>query len=370
MNLRVPGPTPCPPDVLEAMSWQMINHRSPQFVEMTARITEGLKKLFLTEHDVFILSCSGTGVLEAMVVNALSPGDRVLSVSIGAFGDRFAAIAETYGADVERLAFEWGKAADPEAVARALEADASYRAVLVTHNETSTGVTNELEAIAAAIRRVRPDVLILVDAVSSLGSLRCAVDDWDLDLVGTGSQKAWMVPPGLAMVSVSPRAWEAIGQAKMPRFYFDLTKAKNFLERGQTPWTPVVSIFYALDVVLKRLLDLGIDGIDQRQRRLGELTRQGVKSLGLELLADERVASDTVTAVKVPEGVDGPELNKMMREEYDTVLAGGQGKLAGKVFRIGHLGWVSEEDIQATIDALRKALPRLGYQIPEAAPAG
>lgn len=366
MNLRIPGPTPCPDDVLQAMSGQMINHRGPEFAELIARVTKGLKELFQTEHDVLILTASGTGAMEALVVNHLSPGDRVLNVSIGAFGDRFATIAETYGASVERLAFEWGTAADPEEVASAL-AKEDYKAVLVTHNETSTGVTNDLEAIARACRRTRPEVLILVDAISSLGSLPCPVDAWDLDAVATGSQKGWMVPPGLAFVSVRPRAWEAWERAKMPRFYFDLGRARDMLTKGQTPWTPAVSVFYALDVALKRLLAEGLERIVARHRRYGELTRAGVKSLGLQLFADERYASDTVTAVKVPEGVEGPAINKMLREQYGIVLAGGQGRLAGQIFRIGHLGWVSEEEITATIDALRDALPKLGFAVPEAA---
>ncbi len=370
MNLRIPGPTPCPDDVLEAMAGQMINHRGPEFAELIARVTGGLKRLFRTEHDLLILTASGTGAMEAVVVNTLSPGDRVLVVSIGSFGDRFATIAETYGASVERLSFEWGRAADPEAVAQALEKDPSYRAVFVTHNETSTGVTNDLEAIARACRRVRPDVLILIDAISSLGSLRCEVDAWDLDVVATGSQKGWMVPPGLAMVSVSPRAWQAIERAKMPRFYFDFGRAKDMLAKGQTPWTPAVSLFYALDVALRGLLAEGVDGIVERHRRLGELTRREVKALGLQLFADERFASNTVTAVRVPEGIEGPALNKLMREEYGVVLAGGQGKLAGKIFRIGHLGWASEDDIRGCIEALRNALPRLGFKLPEAATAG
>ena len=365
MNLRIPGPTPCPDDVLEAMSGQMVNHRGPEFSELLSRITDGLKQLFQTQHDVIILTASGTGAMEAVLVNTLSPGDRVLAVSIGAFGDRFATMAETYGAAVERLSFEWGAAADPEQVAQALERDPSYRAVLITHNETSTGVTNDLEAIARACRRVRPDVLLLVDAISSLGSLRCHVDAWDLDVVATGSQKGWMVPPGLAMVSVSPRAWEAFEQAKMPRFYFDFGRAREMLAKGQTPWTPAVSIFYALDVALKRLLADGIGAIVERQRGLGEFTRREVRALGLQLFADERFASDTVTAVRVPEGVDGPALNKLLREEYQVVLAGGQAKLAGKIFRIGHLGWVSDEELQGAIDALRSALPRLGFAVPE-----
>ncbi len=290
MNLRSPGPTPCPDDVLQAMSRQMIHHRSPEFAAIIGRVTEGLKQIFETKNDLFCLSCSGTGSMEAMVANTLSPGDRVLVVSIGVFGDRFATIAKTYGADVTKIDFEWGTAADPEAVAQALRKDASFKAVCVTHNETSTGVTNDLEAIAAAVRRVRPDILLLVDAISSLGSIRCRVDAWDLDIVATGSQKGWMVPPGVAMVAVSERAWQAYEQSKMPRFYFDLGKAKDFLAKGQTPWTPVISIFFALDVAIKHLLAEGVDGIVERHQRIGDMTRSGEKSLRLQLLADESCA--------------------------------------------------------------------------------
>jgi aspartate aminotransferase-like enzyme len=370
VNLRSPGPTPCPDDVLQAMGRQMIHHRSPEFGAIIGRITEALKQIFETKNDLFCLSSSGTGSMEAMVVNTLSPGDRVLVVSIGVFGDRFATIAKTYGADVTKIDFEWGTAADPEMVAEALRKDASFKAVCVTHNETSTGVTNDLEAIAAAVRRVRPDILLLVDAISSLGSIRCRVDGWDLDVVATGSQKGWMVPPGLAMVSVSERGWQAYGQSKMPRFYFDLGKAKEFLAKGQTPWTPAISIFFALDVALKHLLAEGVDGIVERHQRIGDMTRNGVKSLGLQLLADERCASNTVTAVRVPAGVEWPKLYHLLQDEYDTLIEGGQGPLAGKIFRIGHLGWVTEKDITDTIETLRAALPRVGYKLPETAKAG
>jgi aspartate aminotransferase-like enzyme len=365
MNLRIPGPTPCPDNVLQAMSRQMVNHRGTVFTDLLGRLTERMKQLFQTKNDLFFLSCSGTGVLEAMVVNTLSPGDKVLCVSIGAFGNRFAQIAETYGAKLDTIEFEWGTAADPEKVAEAVGKD-SYKAVMVTHNETSTGVTNDLGAISKAVRGVAPDILMLVDAVSSLGSIPCPVDEWDLDMVGTGSQKAWMVPPGLTMISVSARAWKAYEESKMPRFYLDVGKAKSFLERPtpQTPWTPTVSIFYALDVALEQLVKEGVDGIAKRHQKLGDAARNGVKSLGLELFADEKHASNTVTAVKAPDGMDANDLRKIVREEYDTELAGGQGKLAGKVFRIGHLGYCSVEDIDATIDALRKALPKLGYKLP------
>ncbi len=367
VNLRIPGPTPCPDDVLQAMSRQMINHRGPEFAEIIGRITTGLQTLFETKNDVLTLTSAGTGAIEAAVVNTLSPGDRALVVSIGVFGDRFADVAQTYGVQVEKLSFEQGTAADPAQISEALKKDGSFKAVMVTHNETSTGVTNDLGAIAKAIRSVRPDILILVDAISSLGSLPLPIDEWDLDVVFTGSQKGWMVPPGMAMVSVSKRGWDAVAKATIPRYYFDYTKAKSYLEKGQTPWTPAVSVYFAMDVAMKSLLAEGLQNIHARHARLGQFTRDGVKSLGLKLLADERVASNTVTAVMVPEGVDGGALNKMMRTEYNTVLAGGQGPLTGKIFRIGHLGLVSQEDLQACLDALKQALPRVGFSSPVAA---
>jgi len=362
MNLRIPGPTPVPPKVLEACARPMINHRGPEFAAILDRATKRVKEVFLTQNDVFILTTSGTGVMETAVVNTLSPGDRVLAICGGAFGDRFANIAKTYGADVSRLDVEWGKAADPEDVRRALAADPAIKAVLIVHNETSTGVTNPLEQIAKVVREF--DKLLLVDAISSLSAIPVRTDDWGLDFVVTASQKGWMVPPALAMVSVSPRAWEAHAKAKMPRYYFDVATAKDYLERGQTPWTPAVSVFYGLDLALGMMAQEGLENIFARHRRIGQFTRDGAKSLGLKLFADERFASDTVTAIKVPEGVDGKALGKLCLDEYDLVMAGGQAKLAGKIFRIGHLGFVSEEDIKAALDVLAKALPRVGFAVP------
>jgi aspartate aminotransferase-like enzyme len=365
VNLRIPGPTPCPDDVLEAMSRQMINHRGPEFADLINRITKSLQAFFETKNDVLTLTCAGTGAMESAVVNSLSPGDRALCVSIGVFGDRFADIAKTYGVEVDKVSFELGTAADPDRIVEALKKDASYKAVMVTHNETSTGVTNDLGAIAKAVRGARPDILILVDAISSLGSLPLPVDAWDLDVVLTGSQKGWMVPPGMAMVSVSERGWKAADAARIPRYYFDYKKAKSYLEKGQTPWTPAVSVYFAMDVALKKLEAEGLANIHARHQRLGQFTRDGVKALGLELLVkDERFASNTVTSVVVPEGVEQPALSKMMRTEYNTVLAGGQGELTGKIIRIGHLGLVTQEDLQACFDALKEALPRVGFSSP------
>jgi len=362
VNLRIPGPTPCPPQVLEATAKPMIDHRSPQFAELLNDVVRRLKWFYKTQGDVLILTASGTGGMEAAVVNTLSPGDKVLAVTIGAFGDRFAAIAQTYGAEVVRLEYEWGKAADPEDIRRSLQEDPAIKAVLVTHNETSTGVTNPLPEIARVVKE--HEKLLLVDAVSSLGALPVETDAWGLDVVVTGSQKGWMVPPGLAFVSMSQEAWNAYTKAKMPRFYLDLGRHKDYLERGQTPWTPALSILYGLQVALQMMGEEGLEKIIARHAYIGRLTREGVKALGLNLLADEAYASNTVTAVKVPAGIDVRTLRRLLQEEHGVVVAGGQGKLQGQIFRIGHLGWVTEDDVRQVLDALAQVLPKVGFQVP------
>jgi aspartate aminotransferase-like enzyme len=363
LNLRIPGPTPVPSDILEAVARPMIDHRGRPFAALIQRVAERLKDFFLTEQEVLILSTSGTGSMEAAVVNTLSPADKVLAVSIGAFGDRFATIAKTFGAEVTVLTYEWGQPADPQDIHKALAADPEIKAVLVTHNETSTGVTNPLEEIAQVVREA--DRLLLVDAISSLGAMPCDMDGWGLDVVVTGSQKGWMVPPGLAFISLSERAWEANQSARMPRFYMDVAKHRDFFSKGQTPWTPTISVFFGLDVALERMAVEGLEGIHARHARIGQMVREGVKALGLELLvSDERYASNAVTAIKCPEGVEVAALRRMLEDEYRVVIAGGQAKLAGKIFRIGHLGLVNEEDIGHALDALAEVLPRVGYTIP------
>ncbi len=359
-NLRIPGPTPCPDEILQAMSRQMINHRGPEFGQILNEVTNNLKQVFQTKGDVLLLTGSGTGGLEAAIVNTLSPGDTVLSVSIGVFGERFAAMADQLGAEVIPLRFEWGKAADADAVRRVLKAEPHIKAVLVTHNETSTGVTNDLASISSVVKEF--DKLLLVDAISSLGSIDLPVDDWHCDVTVSGSQKGWMVPPGLAMVSLSPEAWQAHARAKMPRFYWDFTKAKNYLERGQTPWTPAISIVFALSVSLEMMLREGLPSIIARHARVGKVMRDGVKSLGLSLFAEESHTSNTVTAVAASAGLDIKKMRKLLREEHKVILAGGQQKLDGKIFRIGHLGWVTEDDIKAVISALEVVLPQAGFR--------
>jgi aspartate aminotransferase-like enzyme len=359
-QLRIPGPTPCPSEVLQVMVRQMINHRGGEFGQILNKVTANLKQLFQTKGDVFLLTGSGTGGLEAVIVNTLSPGDKVLSVSIGVFGERFGAIAQQFGAEVIPLNFEWGKAADVDAVRQALKAEQKIKAVLVTHNETSTGVTNDLASISSVVKEF--DKLLLVDAISSLGSIDLPVDDWHCDVAVTGSQKGWMVPPGLAMVSVSQEAWQAHSKAKMPRFYWDFAHAKSYLEKGQTPWTPAISIVFALSVSLEMMLKEGLPNIIARHARVGKAARAGVKSLGLSLFADENYASNTVTAVASSDGLDTKKMLKILREEHQIILSGGQQRLDGKIFRIGHLGWVTEGDIETVISALKVVLPQAGFR--------
>ena len=355
MNLRVPGPTPCPDPVREALGGEMINHRGPEFAELIRALNEGLKPVFQTRNDVLVLTCSGTGGLEAIVTNTLSPGERAMVVSIGVFGQRVAQIAEAFGADVLRLDFEMGRAADPDVVRRALQDEPKVNTVFITHNETSTGVTNDLEALAKVVKGEFGKTLV-VDGISSIGSIPCPMDEWEIDLAVSGSQKGWMTPPGLAMVAVSQRGWEAVSRARMPRTYLDLTLAKNALARGQTPWTPAISTMYGLRKGIEMLLDGGLDAVFKRHAGYGELTRRLVREAGLDLFADPAHASNTVTSIKMPANVEWRELSSILRERHGVVLAGGQGPLTGKVFRIGHLGWLTEEHIEEAVSALTQAL--------------
>ncbi|HEX6541150.1 MAG TPA: alanine--glyoxylate aminotransferase family protein [Ktedonobacterales bacterium] len=366
-NLRIPGPTPIPPAVAEAMARPMINHRGPEFAAMIARVTEQLQHFFQTTQPVLGFPASGSGAMEAAVVNSFSPGDVVLSVTCGAFGNRLAKIATAFGMQVTRLEVEWGRAADPEAVAQALAALPNVRGVLLTHNETSTGITNDIQALARVIRQQHKDALIVVDAVSSLGCIDLQMDEWDLDVVFTGSQKGWMVPPGLMMVGASERAWAATEQVTTPRFYWDFRMTRKSLEKGQTPYTPPVSIYYGLDVSLPMMRAEGREAIFARHAAAGKLVRERAQAMGLQLFADPKYASNTVTAIRLPEGIDGKALTKALREQEGVVIAGGQEHLEGKIIRIGHLGYFTEADLTGCMDALERQLVALGHQVPTGA---
>jgi aspartate aminotransferase-like enzyme len=361
-NLRIPGPTALPPSVRQAGARQMINHRGPEFAAMLDRILTGMKPFFGTSSDVAMLTCAGSGGLEAAVVNTLSPGDRVLGISIGSFGDRFAKIAAIYGADVTKLDVEWGQAADPAAVREALAAMPGVRAVLLTHNETSTGVMNPIPVLAAAIRDVAPDALILVDSVSGLGAVPFEMDAWGVDLVVTGSQKAWMAAPGLAMIAASARAWDAMETARMPRFYLDLRKHREAAAGGETPFTPAIAVVYQVDEGIRLMTEEGAASIFARHEACAAASRAGLLALGFELFADVRFASRTVTAAKLPESHDWKTFNGAIKK-HGVVLAGGQGKLAGKIFRLGHLGSVTVEEILGTIAVLETVAMEQGRRL-------
>jgi aspartate aminotransferase-like enzyme len=361
-NLRIPGPTALPPSVREAGGRQMINHRGPEFAAMLARILDGMKPFFGTTSDVAMLTCAGSGGLEAAIVNTLSPGDRVLAVSIGSFGDRFAKIAAIYGADVTKIEVEWGQAADPGVVAEALGASPGYRAVLLTHNETSTGVMNPIAELAAAIRDASAESLILVDSVSGLGAVPFEMDAWGVDLVVTGSQKAWMSAPGLAMIAASERGWAATETATMPRFYLDLRSHRESAAAGQTPFTPAIAVVYQVDEGLRLMAAEGRDGIFARHEACAAASRAGLRALGFELLADDRVASKTVTAAKMPDGHEWKPFNAAIKS-HGVVLAGGQGRLTGKIFRLGHLGSVTVDEILGAIAVLERVSIEQGRRI-------
>lgn len=356
-TLLIPGPTPVPDRVVAAMNAPMINHRGEKFTALQREIQEGLQEVFQSRAEVIVMPGSGTGALEAAIVNTLSPGDRVLACTAGAFGERFAKIAAAHGAEVERLEAPWGQAIRPEALADRLQADRDRRikAVLLTHNETSTGVTHPVAELAAAVRE--HGALVLVDAVSSLGAIDLRPDEWGIDVVATGSQKALMLPPGLAITSVSARAWAAADAARMPRFYWDWRGYRK--EWLQVPYTPALSLLFGLRESLRMIREEGLQRVFARHAETAAVCRAGVEALGLRLFADPAFASNAVTAIHAPDGIDVGQLRKAVARR-GFILAGGQGGYATKLFRIGHLGHIREQDVRGGLTALREALDELG----------
>src|SRR6266566_554151 len=360
-NLRIPGPTPVPPAVLAELALPLINHRGPEFAAVLRRITARLQYVFQTNSPVLTFPASGTGGQECAIVNLFSPGEHVVAITNGHFCNRFAQIAERYGLQVSRIAFPWGEAADSAIVETRLHELAPYRGVLLIHNETSTGVTNDLKTLAALIRQHNPDALIVVDAVSSLGCIPLEMDAWAIDVAFTASQKGLLCPPGLMMLAAGPRAWETNAQARLPRFYFDWASARRSVERGQHPVTPPVSLFYALDLALEMMLAEGVEAIFSRHQRMGNYVRKHVRAIGLHLLADPAHASNTVTAVRIPDGIDVNVLLTMLRERDQVVLASGQEHLSGKILRIGHMGCCEVRDLFTALNCLQVRLKELGF---------
>jgi aspartate aminotransferase-like enzyme len=367
INLRVPGPTPLPDEVRAAGARQMMNHRSADFEAIMREVHTDLRYFFATEGPVLTFPASGTGGLEAAIVNLLSPGDEALAVSVGVFGDRFAEMASAFGATVHRLSYPLGRAAEADDVARSLEEHPGARAVLVTQNETSTGVLNDVEGIARAVRAARPDALLLVDGISGLGTAPLLTDAWDVDVVVTGSQKAWMAPPGMTMVSVSARAWEATRTARLPRYYWDFAKARKAVDEGNPPYTPAVSLYYALQAGLRLLRAEGREAVWARHDAVAAHAREGAGRLGLGLFADPAHYSHSVTSVVVPDGVDGKRLLRDARDQHNVHFGDGQKSLSGRIIRIGHLGWVDDAQIDAALEALAAGLVAQGWDASRAA---
>jgi aspartate aminotransferase-like enzyme len=355
INLRIPGPTMLPPPVRRALARQMINHRGPEYAALQAETLAGVRRVFQTRNEVLFFPGSGTGGLEAAIVNCFSPGDPVLAVTIGSFGERWGEIARAFGLAVDHLRFEWGSAADPAAVRRRLEQGPPVKGVLITHNETSTGVTNPIGEIAPVVRGA--GALLLVDAVSSMGAIPFDTDGWGVDVAVTGSQKAWMIPPGMTMLSVSERAWEANATATLPRSYWDFRKMRDYQQRGQTPYTPAITLLYGLREALRLIEREGLENVFRRHRRIAEQSRRGVRRLGLRLAGDPRYLSDTVTAIVAPAGVDTRAALKRLREEHGVVLAAGQEQWRETHFRIGHLGYVRPSHVRRALEALADVLP-------------
>jgi aspartate aminotransferase-like enzyme len=356
--LLTPGPTPLPPEICETLSRPIIHHRTPQFQAILKEATEGLKAIFQTKNDVYILASSGTGAMEAAVVNLLSWGEKALVIEGGKFGERWTELCEAYGIKPIIVKVEWGKALDPAVLKSTLSKEQAVKVVFATLCETSTGVTTNIKALAEVVAET--DAVLAVDAISGLGAVDLAMDDWGVDVVVCGSQKGLMLPPGLGFISVSKKAWKRVEESQCPKYYFDLKVAKKALEKTDTPFTPAIGLIIALNESLKIMRAEGLENIFKRHRKLAEATRAGMVALGLELFAPT-AASDAVTAAKVPVGIDGEKLVKVMRDEYGVTMAGGQGEMKGKLLRIAHMGYISEFDVILGISCLEKVLKKMGY---------
>ena len=361
-----PGPVPVPPDSLRAMAQPMTYHRTEEFEEVIAEVTDTLKYVFQTKNDVIIFTASGTGAMEGAVVNLLSPGDRVLVIVSGKFGERWAEICEAYNIQCISLDLEWGTAVNPDSVAEILESNPDIKCVYATLCETSTGAVHDIAGLGRILEKAE-NTLLIVDAVSGLGAVDIQMDNWGVDVVVSGSQKGLMTPPGLGFISLNESAWAAVEKAGLPRYYFDLRKARESLEeKRQTPFTCSVPLILALQESLALIKREGLANTLARHAKLAQATRAGVTALGLELFAATSPAN-ALTSVKMPEGVDGKALVKLLKDKYGITLAGGQARLSGKIIRIAHLGYCDDFDVITAISALEMALPELGYAVPSGA---
>jgi len=359
--LITPGPTPIPPEVAAAAAAPMQHHRSPEFRALLLETLGRLQQVFATENDIVLFTGSGTAAMESAVANMLSPGDRVVVATAGNFGERWVKLIRSYGLEPVVVEQPWGERLDPARIGAAASEEGT-KAVFVTHSETSTGVVHDVEAIAAAVAPT--GAVLVVDAVSSLGGVELATDAWGVDVVVSGSQKALMSPPGLAFASVSEKAWKLAERSQLPRYYLDWRRAADSQVKGDTAFTPAVSIVLALRTALDLILTRGLANVWEHNRRLARATRAGVKGLGLDLYSPDDDSSAMVTALLMPEGVDGQECYTVLRDRHGIVLAGGHGPLRGRIMRIGHMGYMNEFDIVTALAGLEMALAQLGHTPP------
>ena len=360
LTLMIPGPTPVPESVLKAMGRHPIGHRSGDFQAIVRRTTDQLKWLHQTSGDVLVITGSGTAAMEAGMINTLSRGDKVLCGDNGKFGERWVKVAHAYGLDVEVIQAEWGQPLDPDQFRQALEADTAktIKAVILTHSETSTGVINDLQTIAGHVKN-HGTALTIADCVTSLGATDVPMDAWGIDVIASGSQKGYMMPPGLSFVAMSNKAWEAYERSDLPKFYLDLGPYRKTAAKDSNPFTPAVNLYFGLEAALDMMQTEGLETIFSRHARHRSAAQAGMKAIGLPLFAAEGYGSPAITAV-APDGIDAEQLRKAVKEKFDILLAGGQDHLKGKVFRIGHLGFVCDRDVLTAVSAIEATLSSLG----------
>lgn len=355
--LLSPGPTPVPENVLSAAAEPIIHHRTPEFSNIFLEVSEGLKYVFGTKEDVFVLTSSGSGAMETAIINTLNAGDKVISINGGKFGERWGKISRAFGIEVKEIELEWGDLYTKEQLAEDLKANPDTKAILATLSETSSGTVYDIQGYGEVVANT--DAILVVDGISGLGATPCPMDDWKVDIMVAGSQKSFMIPPGLAYMAFSPKAWELVEKSTQPKFYFDAKAYKKSLGKKTTPWTPAVTLVIQQKKALDIIKSVGLEKLFEHHRILGDATRAGVKAIGLELLSKN--PGNILTAVKVPAGVDGVQLVKTMQGKYMAYIAGGQDPYKGKIFRIAHLGYMGGFDIITALSALEMTLSELGY---------
>lgn len=363
-RLFAPGPTPVSEEASLAAAVPLIHHRTKEFQEIFQEVRDGLKWLFQTQKDVLILAASGSGAMEAAVVNTLSVGDKVLVIDGGKFGERWWKICQAYGVETDILQVEWGQAVDPAAVKAKLD-EGGFKAVFVQASESSTGVYHPIEELAAVVKQYS-DTIFVVDGISAVGAMNLEVDKWGIDILVTGSQKAFGLPPGLAFISLSDKAWKMTESSTLPKFYFDLKRELKGQQGNSTAFTPAISLIVCLQTVLRQFKEEGLCELFMRHTRLADAMRAGVKALGLELYAAPGAAGNSLTAIKAPEGIDGQDVYKRLSGKFNMTIAGGQDQAKGKIFRFAHLGYFDELDMITALGTLEWCLVDLGYQVPQA----